>query len=235
METLWIPAILQTAAVLIWCGRGLWRWYPAWTCYGILSVIQHAGIVMQPVDLQKKAAIWVVFEPLILLGLIDSVLELFLKLSELYRRFRRDRWRWLVIPALLGLLVGVLFVYNRLRTPSDFYRALFLANTVVGSVCASVLLLGWLASIPVRIPLNLRRHLLLLAVYVGSSTIAYANYLQTTNQQLIRNILVFAPTVVMLAWAFQMDPIEEQQTAKTEMEMPESTLEQILGLLKRLS
>ena len=226
---------MQTAAVSIWYGRGLWRYYPAWTTYGTLVAIESWVLAVFSRNPDRAAAIWSLIEPLILLSLVEAILELFLHLSRLYRRFQRDRWRWLIIPTLLGFLTGVLFVYNRLSTPSNFYRALFLANAVVGSVCVSILLFGWIASTPVRIPLNLRRHLLLVAGCIGSNTIAYANYLQAGNQQFIRDVLVVAPTLVMLVWSFLMNPLEERQLAKPEMEMPESTLEQILGLLKRLS
>jgi hypothetical protein len=235
VETHWIPAIIETVAVLLWCGRGLWRFYPAWTTYGILVSIQSLAMAAFFNAAERSGAIWSVFSPFILLCLIDATLELFLRLSRLYRRFQRDRWKWLFFPVLAGAAIGVSLVFGQLKVPSNLYRAMFLSNTIVGSVCGSVLGLCWIASIPVRIPINLRKHSALLAIYIGSSTLAYANYFDTANQQVIRDALLFMPPMVMLAWALLLDPLEQRQAENTESEMPESTLEQILGVLKRLS
>lgn len=235
MEPYWIPFLIQTAAVLIWCSRGFWRRYPAWTSYGVAGSLQGLATTLAGTNSQQAAGIWAVAAPLMLLGLIDSVLEIFLRLSELYRRFHRDRWKWLMFPVAAGLVGGLALIYPRLGFQSDYYRAMFLANTVVGTVCVFVLLLGWIASIPVRIPINLRKHLMLLAIYVGSTTLAYANYFTKASQSAIRDLLLFMPPMVMLAWSLLLDPQEELEPEKSEDEMPESTLDQILGLLKRLS
>jgi hypothetical protein len=234
MEVLLIPAI-QTVAVLIGCGRGLWRYFPAWTLFSTLIVCQSWLMQWHLGDWDRMAAIWSTFGGLLLLGLVDSVLELFQYLSSQYRRFQRDRWKWLAIPAVLGVLLGLLLVSERLTQPSDFYRSLFLAHSVVGSICGLVLLLGWIESIPVRLPMSLRTHLVLLTVYVGASTVAYANYLQASNQLVIRNLLMFVPPGIMLTWSLLLPSPAREVETKTEAEMPESTLEQIVGALNRLT
>jgi hypothetical protein len=226
-----ITPLLSTAAVLLWCGRGFWRTYPAWTFYGLTAVAQTWSVLMS--GIQESGALWTLFTPLLLAAQFDAVLELFLKLSHLYRRFHRDRWKWLVLPVMLGCLVGLLIVYKSLSTASDLYRTMFLAQAVVGTMCASVLIIGWLASIPIRIPANLRTHMQLLAVYVGTGTIAYGNYLNAKDYRaLIRTLLMFVPPLVMVAWGLLMQPDEEREL--TLEEMPESTLDQLLNLLKRI-
>ncbi len=222
-------ASIQTAAVLIWCVRGSWRPYPAWTFYGLAAIAQCWLMVWR--GGQQSAGIWCVFSPILLLAMLDAVLELFVRLSGLYARFQRDRWRWIAIPVMAGALLGVILIHDQLRSPQNYYGALFLANTVLGSICSSVLLLGWLASTPVRLPLNLRNHLLLLAIYVGASTFAYAQYL--ANRHTIQKILIYVPSLVLLAWSLLMSKDGELETAE-ESGMPASTMEQVLGMLRGL-
>ena len=148
-----IEAIIETAAVLLWCGRGFWRCYPGWTFYGALAVVQTWLVFLWNGDVNKSAAVWCLFGPFLILGLLDSVMELFVRLSHLYKRFERDRWVWLALPILVGCLFGMLLVWEQLNRPSNFYRGLFLAQTAAGSIFASVLLISWTASLlHARIP-----------------------------------------------------------------------------------
>lgn len=226
-----IHVCIQAAAVLLWCVRGFWRFYPAWTCFGLLATVQSWA--MLETNGQANAGVWCLFAPFLILGMFDTVLELFLRLSRLYKRFHRDRWRWLAIPILLGCVLGGLLVREQLSRPSDFYRGLFLAQIVSGSIFGSVLLLSWIASIPVRIPLNLRHHMLLLTIFIATNTVAFTQYLASEDQLFIRQILLFVPPMVLMAWSLTMRQDGELEQEREE-EMPASTLEQVLQALEKI-
>ena len=200
---MWIlaQAIVQTVAIGLWLAKGLWKGHWAWVLYGLAVVVQTWAFWLAK-DARGQAGIWEAFAPWMLLLLVAATLELFVHLSRLYKRFQRDRWKWLVWPVMAGAVLGLALVGDKLRRQPNFYKGMFLAEIWVGVVLSAILVLCLIASIPAPLPGNLLRHFTIIAAYVSVQAFAYFKAFDPEYQNAIRNLMTVFPPVILLVWAF---------------------------------